>query len=74
MVTDDRSVVLSEEMQVRAGADIKDTVLFKIYEGTVVHYERSECDWGLLHLSKDKRGWVELNCLERIKNTRYYFH
>lgn len=45
MVKDDRSVVLSEEVQVRAGPDIKDTVLFKIHEGTVVHFERSEGDW-----------------------------
>ena len=63
---DNRAVVLSDEVEVRAGPDPGDTVLFKIHEGTVVHHERSEGDWGLLHLSKDKRGWVESKQLERI--------
>ena len=64
--TDHRAVVLSDEVEVRAGPDPGDTVLFKIHAGTVVHYERSEGDWVLLHLSKNKRGWVRSNQLERI--------
>lgn len=66
LITDDRAIVLSEEVEVRAGPDPRDTVLFKIHEGAVVHYERSEDDWVLLHLSKDKRGWAESKQLERI--------
>ena len=55
---DNRAVVLSDEVEVRAGPDPGDTALFKIHEGTVVHHERSEGDWALLHLSKNKRGWA----------------
>ena len=63
---DNRAVVLSDEVEVRAGPDPGDTALFKIHEGTVLHHERSEGDWVLLHLSKDKRGWAESKQLERI--------
>ncbi len=66
--TDNRAVILAEEIVVRAGPDTGDTVLFKIHEGAVVHYERSEGDWVLLYLSKDKRGWVEAGQLERVDN------
>ncbi len=68
-VADDRAVILSEEAVVRAGPDTKDTVLFKIHQGTVVHYERKEGDWVLLGLSKDKRGWVESRHIEQIVKT-----
>jgi tetratricopeptide (TPR) repeat protein len=64
--TDKRAVVLSDEVEVHAGPDIGDTVLFKIHEGTIVHHERSEGDWVLLHLSKNKRGWARSEQLERI--------
>ena len=63
---DDRAVVLADEVEVRAGPDRGDTTLFKIHEGTVVHHERSEDDWVLLHQSKDKRGWAESEQLERV--------
>jgi len=64
--TDNRAVVLSDEVEVRAGPDPGDTALFKIHEGTVVHHERSEGDWVLLHLSTNKRGWAPSKQLERI--------
>jgi tetratricopeptide (TPR) repeat protein len=64
--SDDRAVVLSDEVEVRAGPDPGDTALFKIHEGTIVHHERSEGDWVLLHLSKNKRGWAPSKQLERI--------
>ena len=64
--TDNRAVVLSEEVVVQAGPDSRDTVLFKLHAGTVVHVERTEGDWTLLQLSKDKRGWTESNQLQRI--------
>ena len=66
VTTDDRAVVLSDEVEVRAGPDPGDTALFKIHEGTIVHHERSEGEWVLLHLSKDKRGWASSKQLERI--------
>ena len=64
--SDDRAVILSEEVVVQAGPDSRDTVLFKLHAGTVVRVERTENDWTLLQLSKDKRGWAESNQLERI--------
>ena len=64
--TDNRAVVLAEEVVVQAGPDSRDTVLFKLHSGTVVHVERTESDWTLLQLSKDKRGWTESNQLQRI--------
>ena len=66
VISDDRSVVLAEEVNVLAGPDPEDTVLFKIHEGSIVYYERSEGNWVLLRLSKDKRGWAESTQLERI--------
>jgi tetratricopeptide (TPR) repeat protein len=63
---DDRAVVLSEEIEVRAGPDPGDTALFKIHEGAIVFYERTEGNWALLHLSEDKRGWADAKQLERI--------
>lgn len=63
---DNRAIVLSDEIEVRAGTDPGDTALFKIHEGAIVFYERTEGNWGLLHLSEDKRGWAEANQLERI--------
>ena len=66
VTTDDRAIVLSDEVEVRAGPDPGDTALFKIHEGTIVHHERSEGDWVLLHLSKNKRGWAPSKQLERI--------
>jgi tetratricopeptide (TPR) repeat protein len=65
-VTDDRAVVLSEEVLVQAGPDSRDTVLFKLHAGTLVHVERTEDDWTLLQVSEDKRGWAASNQLERI--------
>ncbi|MBW2568985.1 MAG: hypothetical protein JRD93_05695 [Deltaproteobacteria bacterium] len=74
VISDDRSVVLAEEVNVLAGPDPEDTVLFKIHEGSVVHYERSEGDWVLLRLSKDKRGWVKSSQMERIIKKKILFN
>ena len=64
--TDDRAVVLSEEVRVQAGPDSKDTVLFKLHAGTLVRVQRTENGWTLLQLSTDKRGWAKSNQLEKI--------
>jgi tetratricopeptide (TPR) repeat protein len=70
---DNRAVILSEEVMVQAGPDSRDTLLFKLHAGTIVRVERTEDDWTLLQLSKDKRGWAESMHLERIiKRTRDY--
>lgn len=64
--TDNRAVVISEEIAVQAGPDSRDTLLFKLHAGTIVDVERTENDWTLLQLSKDKRGWAKSNQIERI--------
>jgi len=69
-ISDDRAIVLAEELNVRAGPALEETLLFKIHAGSVVHHERSEGDWALLHLSKDKRGWAKADMLERIALTK----
>lgn len=66
MATDDRAVILEKEVNILAGPHIQDTVLFKLHEGTVVHYERSEDGWSLVHLPDEKRGWVNSNAMERV--------
>lgn len=64
--TDDRAVILVNEVNIHAGPDAKDTVLFKLHEGTVVHHERSEEGWSLISLPDKKRGWINNSALENI--------
>jgi tetratricopeptide (TPR) repeat protein len=64
--TDDRAVILAETVDVVAGPDPQDTVLFKLHEGAVVHHERSEDGWCLIHLSSERRGWIRSLDVERI--------
>jgi len=64
--TDDRAVILQAEVSVLAGPDTRDTVLFKLHEGTVVHLERSEEGWSLVRLPDDRRGWLRAEAAERI--------
>jgi tetratricopeptide (TPR) repeat protein len=64
--TDDRGVIVQEEISVLAGPDINDTVLFKLHAGTEVCLERSEEGWSLVSLPDKKRGWVKKEAVERI--------
>ena len=66
METDDRAVILQEELDVLAGPDVKDTVLFKLHEGTIVHQGRSEDGWSLIRLQDGKRGWVRAEAIESV--------
>lgn len=62
----DRVVILAEEVPILAGPNTGDTVLFKLHEGAIVRYERSEDDWSLIRLSDKKRGWVKTDTIENI--------
>jgi len=64
--TDDRAVILAQEVDVLAGPDPQDTVLFKLHEGAVVHHERSEDGWHLIYLCSERRGWVRSQDLKKI--------
>jgi len=64
--TDLRAVILTGEVDVLAGPDSNDTVLFKLHEGTTIHRERIEDGWSLIRLSENKRGWVKSSTIETI--------
>ncbi len=64
--TDRRSVILADEVEILAGPDKNDTVLFKLHEGTIVQRERVEAGWSLIRLSEDKRGWIKSDAIEQI--------
>ena len=64
--TDQRAVILAPEADVLAGPDSKDTLLFKLHEGTTVLRERAEDGWCLVRLSESKRGWVPSSDLEPV--------
>ena len=66
MEKNDRAVILQKEVNVLAGPDIRDTVLFRLHEGAIVHHERSEDGWSLVRLPDEKRGWVQADAMERI--------
>ncbi|MBW1678021.1 MAG: hypothetical protein JRF30_04490 [Deltaproteobacteria bacterium] len=67
--TDDRAVILSEEVDVLAGPHSQDTVLFKLHAGTVVFQERTEDGWSLISLPEKKRGWLKSEVIETIMNS-----
>ncbi|MHB8835967.1 MAG: SH3 domain-containing protein [Candidatus Methylomirabilia bacterium] len=67
---DDRAVILQTEVSVLAGPDSRDTLLFKLHEGTIVHLERSEDAWSLIRLSDGRRGWLRGEGLERVRGPR----
>jgi hypothetical protein len=64
--SDNRAVILSEEVDVLAGPHRKDTVLFKLHAGTIVSLERTEDEWSLVSLPKKKRGWLKSEDIETI--------
>jgi hypothetical protein len=66
MTSDRRAVILVDEVDILAGPDVRDTVLFKLHEGTTVHRERVENGWSLIRLSENKRGWLESDDIESI--------
>jgi tetratricopeptide (TPR) repeat protein len=64
--TDQRATVLAEEVDVLAGPQVNDTVLFKLHEGIIVHRERIEDGWSLIRVTENKRGWIESSAIEQI--------
>jgi len=64
--TDQRAVILAPVVEVLAGPEANDTVLFKLHEGTTVQRERIEDGWSLIRLSPAKRGWIKSSAVEQI--------
>ncbi len=65
--TDDRGVILADEVEVLSGPEAGDTVLFKLHAGAIVHYEREEDGWRLIGLPDRKRGWIRSGALELVR-------
>ena len=63
---DDRAVILAGEVEVRAGPDERQTVLFELLEGATVRRVKSEGEWSLVRLADGKRGWLKAETLERV--------
>ena len=68
--SDDRAVILQKEVNILAGPEEDDTVLFKLHEGTVLYKERSEDGWSLVRLPDKKRGWVKSGAIGLISGVR----
>ena len=64
--TDLRAVILAEEVDVLAGPDAGDTVLFKLHEGAIIQQERTEDSWSLIRMSDGKRGWVKSDDIAKV--------
>jgi tetratricopeptide (TPR) repeat protein len=64
--TDQRAVILAPVVDVLAGPEANDTVLFKLHAGTTVHRERTEDGWSLIRLSPTKRGWIKSSTIEQV--------
>jgi tetratricopeptide (TPR) repeat protein len=64
--TDLRAVILAEEVDVLAGPEDGDTVLFKLHEGAIIQQERTEDSWSLIRMSDGKRGWVKSDDIEKV--------
>ena len=65
-IFDDRVVILAKEVEVLAGPDQEDTLLFKVHEGTLAHQERNESGFSLIRLPDGKRGWLISSAIEAV--------
>jgi tetratricopeptide (TPR) repeat protein len=68
--TDNRAVVLPDEVDVLSGPFSSDRVLFRIYGGTIVYSERREEVWALIRTADDRRGWIPLGFMEEIRKKK----
>lgn len=66
--TDNRAVVIADEINVLSGPETGDTILFKLHAGAIVYNERTENRWMLISLPDKKRGWVQTNAMGLIKH------
>ncbi len=63
---DYRAVIIVKELDVRAGPEKSDTVLFKLHDGAMVKIGKPYGKWQVIRLSDGRRGWVTKNALEQI--------
>ena len=64
---DDRAVIVAKQAKVLAGPDPGDTLIYRVHQGAVVHFERAENNWILVSIGQDKRGWVRSGEVEKIR-------
>ncbi len=55
---DNRGVVIADKIDVRAGPDAQETLLFQLHGGSQVAFEQEENGWRLIRYSPEKRGWT----------------
>jgi hypothetical protein len=65
-ILDNRVVILEKEVNVLAGPDQDDTLLFKVHEGTIAYHERNESGFSLIRLPDGKRGWLVSSAIEAV--------
>jgi len=58
--SDNRGVIVSPKIIVRAGPDENETALFELHAGSIVGCERHEGNWRLIQFAKGKRGWAKM--------------
>jgi len=61
-----RGVVVAEEIMVRSGNSINDTVLFKLHEGTEFSWLQEKEGWVKLRLCDGKRGWAQKGVVGKV--------
>lgn len=67
---DNRVVILNKEVNILAGPDMDDTLLFMLHEGTIADFERKESDFSLIRLPDGKRGWLLSSSVEFVMPSR----
>jgi tetratricopeptide (TPR) repeat protein len=70
LADDNRGVVVARELEVRAGPDPQDKVLFTLHAGSMVTWERNEGDWRLIRFSEERRGWAPAAGVELVRLLR----
>ena len=67
---DNRAIVVSKKIDVRAGPNSSDTLLFQLHEGSQATIEEKEDGWRLIRYSPEKRGWTSEYGVESIRPLR----
>jgi len=64
--TNHNGVVVVKEINVRSGNSLNDTILFQLHEGTEFKWEDENEAWVKIRLGDGKKGWVQLQNVEKI--------
>jgi len=62
-----KGIVVVQEIKVRSGNSIHDTVLFKLHEGTEFSWLQESGGWVKIRLCDQKKGWVQKEVVEKVE-------